>query len=95
MNSLLASVVLTFLAFGTVLTARWYHSPRRDQGFGAIQYLIEWSSLMTLVFLLLAFGTLWLFYIKDGIEGAEMAWNIGGPIVGAATGYWCGKPQQR
>lgn len=41
------------------------------------------------------FGTLWLFYIKDGIEEAEIAWNIGGPIAGAAMGYWLGRPQQR
>jgi hypothetical protein len=58
MNCLLPSIVVTSLAFGVVLTVRWYRSPRRDQGFGAVQYLMEWPALMTMIFMILVFGTL-------------------------------------
>lgn len=92
MSSFSLSVGLTVLAFTVAVGIRWYRSEKK--GFGAIHYMMDVPPLMTLVFLFFAFGTLWLFYISDGIEGAKVAWNFGGPIVGAAAGYWFGRPQQ-
>ncbi|MBU7026044.1 MAG: hypothetical protein HXS48_03805 [Theionarchaea archaeon] len=92
MSSFSISVGLTVLAFAAVVGMRWYRSGVK--GFGAVQYVVELRPFVTLVFLLLTFGTLWLFYIRDGIEGAQVAWNFGGPIIGAAAGYWFGRPQR-
>lgn len=91
MSSFSLSVGLTVLVFAAVIGLRWYRYSR-DKGFGAIQYVIEAPPLITIVFLVFTFGTLWLFYINDGIEGARVAWNFGGPIIGAAAGYWFGRP---
>lgn len=93
MSSFSLSVGLTVLVFVIVVGIRWYRYSR-GKGFGAIPYMMEFAPIMTCVFLVCAFGTLWLFYIKDGIEGAQVAWNIGGPITGAAAGYWFGRPQK-
>ena len=35
--------------------------------------------------------TVWLFYARDGMEGAKTAWSFGGPIMGAITGFWLSK----
>jgi len=91
MSSFSISVGLTVLAFASVVGIRWYHYSR-SKGFGAVQYIVEWPGLITLLFLTFTFGTVWLFYIRDGIEGAKVAWNFGGPIIGAAAGYWFGRP---
>jgi membrane associated rhomboid family serine protease len=94
MSSFSISVGITILVFAAVVGVRWYRSPRKSKGLGAIQYMVELPPLVTLVFLIFTFGTVWLFYIKDGIEGAKVAWNFGGPIIGAAAGYWFGRPHR-
>jgi O-antigen/teichoic acid export membrane protein len=43
---------------------------------------------ITIVLMCFAFITMWLFYFRDGLNGASVAWTFGGPILGAVTGFW-------
>lgn len=43
---------------------------------------------VTIMLFLFIAGTTWLFYMRDGIEGAKIAWSFGGPLMGAITGFW-------
>ncbi len=53
----------------------------------------DWPRLVvTIILVVLVFSTVLAFYLRDGIEGANAAWALGGPIVGSLMGYWFGKP---
>jgi len=47
-----------------------------------------------MIFLFVAITT-WLFYLRDGIEGAKLAWSFSGPLMGAIAGFWLSRVESK
>jgi len=90
---LLISVVGTFLAFVLVLLHRQRLQRELPSTIGMTRKKFRgWPPVITVILIVLVFTTIWIFYWKDGIDGANTAWAFGGPIIGSLCGYWFGKP---
>jgi hypothetical protein len=76
------------LAFVVVALIRFGRRAREGTGLARTRKEEHSRVAITLVVFALIFGTIWLFYLRGGLEDAKAAWEFCGPIMGAVVGWW-------
>jgi len=81
-------MALTMAAFIIVALIRFARRAREGAELAKRQKEDRSRTAITVVLFIFIFGTIWLFYLKGGLDDAKAAWEFCGPIMGAVVGWW-------